>query len=262
MAAGKKVYLTALDRKTPLATEVAAKLHQYGLTVLGRYWPEQFDAPLYWLDLRDEFIKEQANIWLILLDETALDTPKSMYGLAQMAYTLNARLEGKVSVVLLAPAGFDALRLPTVLQAAPLLSLDGAWAAKIVATASLPAKAQSREYILDFYGNEKLGQWFEFQVLEGVLDGVIFGVEDGGDAKINFQAVGTSGALPERSTLEYPVEEMHLALGDVNYTAWGLRNKLEKGVSYFARVQGWPRSLIVMPYSDDEETNAWRIALA
>jgi hypothetical protein len=55
---------------------------------------------------------------------------------------------------------------------------------------------------------------------------------------------------------------MRLTLGDTDYVAWGLRNKVEKGNSYFARVKGWPRSLIVMPYSDNDESNAWRIVLA
>jgi hypothetical protein len=263
MAAAKKVYLTALDRKMEQAGEVAAKLHQYGLTVLGRYWPEQFEAPLYWLDLRDEIIKEQADVWLILLDEAALQSTRVLYGVSQMAYSLNARLQKKLSIMLLSPAALDADKLPTALQAVTALTLDGPWAAKVVARANMPPPtSQVGEYELDFHGNEKLGQWFEFRVADSSLDGVIFGVQEGDDAKINFQAVGASGMLPEKSTLEYAVEDMHLTLGDTNYIAWGLRNRLEKGSSYFARVQGWPRSLIVMPYSDDDESSAWRIVLA
>lgn len=261
MAVGKKVYLTALDRKAPLATEVAAKLHQYGLTVLGRYWPESFEAPLYWLELRDEFIKENADVWLILLDEAAPASPKAMYGLSQMAYSLDARLQGKLSVVLLTPADLDTSKLPSVLQAATPLTLASAWAAKIVAKANLPVKVRSSEYMLDFYGNEKLGQWFEFRLSNGELDGVIFGVRKDDDVKIDFQAVGASGGLPEKSTLEYPVHDMQLTLGDAEYVAWGLRNKLVQGSSYYARVQGWPRSLIVMPYSDQDDAAAWRIEL-
>jgi hypothetical protein len=81
------------------------------------------------------------------------------------------------------------------------------------------------------------------------------------DTKITQHAVGVCGSLPETSILEYPTEGIQAKLGDVEYTAWSVQNSIDPGLSYFVKVDGYPRSIIIGGHPDDDTVEVSRIDL-
>ena len=130
------------------------------------------------------------------------------------------------------------------------------WPAKVVARANLPAeKVVLADHRFNVLGNERLGQWFEVGPREQSWSGVVFGV-CGDGAKINFQAVGPAGSLPEKTTLEYAQQGLTLDVGGKTFTAWAVRNPLDAASSYYARVEGCPEAILLMPYAEGDEAEA------
>ena len=250
----KTVWMTALGHDQASASVVNSTLAGYGLACKGHFW---VDAPekMAWKEALVDLLKERADLWLILADAAEWAKPTVRYGLSLFAAALAAeRGSGFPIVVLDSRTG---LVLPDGLASATVLPLDlGTWPAKIVAKASMPAnKAPSTDYRLNILGNERLGQWFEIGPRETTWSGVVFGVS-GEKAKINFQAVGPAGNLPEKTTLEFAQEGLKLDVGDRAFVAWAVRNSLDAGTSYYARVEGCPEAILLMPYSEDDAAEA------
>ena len=117
------------------------------------------------------------------------------------------------------------------------------------------------DFRLDVLGDEKLGQWFEIGPATGAWSGVVFGVTGQG-VEINFQAVGPSGVLPEKTTLEFAQQGLQIKAGGRDFTAWAVRNEVADGASYFARVKGSPDAILFMPYADESDVPADIVWLA
>lgn len=149
--------------------------------------------------------------------------------------------------------------LSTPLRGSDCLSLtDASFGAKLVAQVHSPVKEIASEYRVDAYGNPQIGQWFEVGPSEKPWPGCMFGVEG---AKITFHAVGPKGRLPSQSTLNYPVKDMEVTLGDKKYVVWAVQNGLEDKDSYFLKVEGFPDSVIFGPYSSEEEAEVYAMQL-
>jgi hypothetical protein len=154
-------------------------------------------------------------------------------------------------------AAGSALVVPAALSRASVLPAAlAAWPAKVVAKASVPRHtAPATDYRLNILGNERLGQWFEIGPREQDWSGVVFGVS-GANAKINFQAVGPAGSLPEKTTLEFAQQGLRLEVGGSEFSAWAVRNRISAATSYYARVEGCPQAILLMPYAEDDDAEA------
>jgi hypothetical protein len=89
----------------------------------------------------------------------------------------------------------------------------------------------------------------------------MFGVAGEG-AEINFQAVGPSGKLPEKTVLEFAQEGMKLQVGATEYTAWAVRNQVDAASAYYVRVKGCPESILFMPYAEGSDAEATLLRLS
>ena len=250
----KTVWMTALGHDQASASVVNSTLAGYGLACKGHFW---VDAPekMAWKEALVDLLKERADLWLILADASEWAKPSIRYGLSLFATALVAERGPGFPIVILDPG--TGLELPDSLALATVLPLSaGTWPAKIVAKASLPSsKKILTDYRFNILGNERLGQWFEIGPREQVWSGVVFGVY-GEKAKINFQAVGPCGRLPEKTMLEFAQEGLKLDVGDRAFVAWAVRNSLDAGTSYYARVEGCPEAILLMPYSEDDAAEA------
>jgi hypothetical protein len=149
--------------------------------------------------------------------------------------------------------------LPTALKAALVLSpSDATYGAKLVARVHAPMKHALPEYRFDVYGNPHIGQWFEVGPREGLWRGAMLGVSG---AEISFHGVGLKGSLPSRSVLNYPMKGLKVNLGDKEYVAWAVQNELDARNSYFVKVDGCPGSILLGPYSSDQEAEVHVVTL-
>ena len=130
--------------------------------------------------------------------------------------------------------------------------------AKLVARVHKPAKPLSSEYHMDVYGNEQIGQWFEVRPAKSAWPGAMFGVAG---AEIAFHAVGPTGSLPSKTTLNYPMQGLKLEMGDKEYTAWAAQNELNAETSYFVKVAGFPESIVFGPFSTEEAADVFVVRL-
>jgi hypothetical protein len=174
-----------------------------------------------------------------------------------LALSASAHKESSLNILIL-QEGDDAVAaddLSTPLKGADVQLLsDSGIGAKIVAKIHKPQRPWQEEYFIDIHGNEHIGQWFEIRPTSGAWPGAMFGAADG---EIVFQAVGPAGGLPEKSVLNYPSQGLELSLGDTAYTAWAVQNEINPEVSYYAKVDGHPGSIIFGPFSAEDSADVY-----
>ena len=154
---------------------------------------------------------------------------------------------------------FDSDSLPGVLSTADIYQVSSsAYGVKLVASLHKTIAAVYPPYRLDVYGIPQIGQWFEVGPRDSSWKGVIFGCDE---PLITFHAVGPAGQLPEKTTLNYAQKGLKIALGDTEYDGWAVQNELDSETSYFVKVDGNPESIMFCPFTEDEETEAFTIAL-
>jgi hypothetical protein len=251
----KTVWITAFDKEKDAArvSALSQLLKRYGLATQGHFWVDEPEK-LAWRAGLDALNAARADVWLILTDPAALAKPSVRYGLSVFATSLREVRGAGFPVVLSGVADVDGM--PALLgQATVLTESNPAWPAKIVARANLAKAGEPQDYRFEVVGEEQLGQWFALGPRDGEWQGVVFGVHGGG-AKIDFQAVGPRGKLPEKTVLEYAQEGLTLAVGEREFTAWAVRNRLGPDDTYYARIKGTPESILFMPYTEDSEASA------
>lgn len=260
----KTVWVSALAGSEQGQARVAATtgvLKRYGLGAQGHFWNEANDK-LAWRQALAALLAAKADVWLILAGPAAMAKPAVRYGLSLMAAALRNARGANFPVLVLGDGQMPAEdALPPLLQPAAVLDgKAGAWPAKVVAKANMGSKAEAPDYRLDILGEERLGQWFEIGPRAGGWQGVVFGVAGAG-AEIDFQAVGPKGSLPDKTVLEFAQQGLRLEAGGREFSAWAVRNRLEEGTSYFARVKGSPEAILFMPYAEDDNADATLLAL-
>jgi hypothetical protein len=258
----KTIWITSLSNNAPRVQAFTAVLKRYGLDVKGHFWTDDAEK-VAWRVALDSLVEAKASVWLVLADEAEMTKPGVRYGLSLMAASLREGNGHGFPIVFMWPGKVPAPdSLPPLLESALHLEEAGAaWPAKIVAKANMPGKATAPDYRLNVSGDERLGQWFEIGPREGLWDGVMFGVAGEG-AEINFQAVGPSGKLPEKTVLEFAQEGMKLQVGETEYTAWAVRNQVDAASAYYVRVKGRPESVLFMPYAESSDAEATLLRLS
>jgi hypothetical protein len=256
----KTLWMTSLIRSEDTVKNLFSQMKTYGLDLKGHFWEDDLDK-IAWIGARDELIKPDVALWLILASQEELVTPSLRYGLSLLAITVQAKKGIGFPIVILHsegdPSAFDTL--PTPLKGVDFLSLaESSLGAKIVAKVHSPVKEIALEYRLDAYGNPQIGQWFEVGPQKEVWKGTMFGVSGG---EITFHGVGPKGSLPSHSTLNYPSQGLKLKLGEREYTAWAVKNEIDSGTSYFVQVKGYPESFVFSSFSTEEETDVYVVTV-
>lgn len=258
----KTIWISALSKNQPRVSAVSAVLKRYGLDAKGHFWIDETEKVSSRVAL-DGLLEARADVWLILADNAEMAKPTVRYGLSLLAAGLRAARGAGFPIVMLWDAA-PTVELPGLLQpVTTALEAESSWPAKIVAKANVPPKVAAPDYCFDVVGDERMGQWFAIGPRgEGkVWDGVMFGVAGEG-AEINFQAVGPSGALPEKTVLEFAQQGMTLQVGEREFTAWAVRNPVDAASSYYARVKGCPEAVLFMPYAEGADAEATVLRLS
>lgn len=256
---GKSAWITMLKKDEARARAIYQTVSEYGLGVEGHFWKDDMDA-MEWSGAVPEIAKPQTGLWVIVGD-TADFTDSVVRGLSLAALSVHAKKNGQVPVMILAgdPAAATA-KLPPLLSHAQVFTPDNpALGAKMTAKANLPLKTIGAEYRFNLYALPRIGLWVEAGPVSGEWQGVLFATAG---ASIDAMGIGPSGSLPERSTLEYPMRDMTLAMGEREYTAWAVRNTVSASESVFARIKGQPDAFLFGPFDPEaDDIDAYTLSL-
>ncbi len=255
----KKIWITSLSKDQARVQKTMSKLSAYALDANGHFWVDDLKK-MAWMESRVELTSEQIAVWMILSDDKELASATVRYGLAMLALSVQG-VRGHEFPIMLVHSGTlpQADDLPTPLKGVAILAEDNpVLAAKVVAQANMPPKKTTPGYSIDIYALPQLGQWFEIGPQDTPWEGAMFGVCG---AEIDAHGVGPSGKLPDKAVLEYPMQGLKLTLGEKEYSAWAVKNRLEAGLSYYVRFKGEPESVILGPMSEGDDAEVYVLQL-
>jgi hypothetical protein len=256
----KTIWVTSLGSSQEPVKQLMSQMKTYGLEVQGHFWKDDVKK-MAWMAAREDLLAKNVSMWGILGSYEELLVPDILYGLSLLAITVQAQRGLQFPIMILQTQGepISPEQLTTPLKGVDVMSAAGAGTgAKLVAKVHAPPKSRSVEYHLDLYGNEQIGQWFEVRPTGSSWPGAMFGVAG---AEIAFHAVGPTGSLPSKTTLNYPMQGLKLEMGDKEYTAWAAQNKLDAKTSYFVKVEGFPESIVFGPFSTEEAADVFVVRL-
>jgi hypothetical protein len=254
----KTVWLSSLGSSEETVKNLISQLRAYGLEVKGHFWEDDVKK-MAWAKPREELIKPDVALWIILAAPENLVNPSIRYGLSLLTLTVQAKrgLSFPIVILLLQGEPPSTETLPMPLKGVDFLSLtDPGMAAKLVTKIHTPVKETALEYRIDTYGNPQIGQWIEVGPMNLLWPGAMFGIAEG---EIIFHAVGPKGGLPSQTVLSYPLKGLKLNLGGKEYIAWAVQNEIDSETSYFVKIEGSPESFLFGPYSTQEEAEVYVI---
>jgi hypothetical protein len=256
----KTIWATSLVSSEETVKNLFTQMKTYGIDVKGHFWKDDLEK-MVWMGAREELIKPDVPLWIILASGENLQNPSLRYGLSLLTITVQAKKGLSFPILILLTEGEkpSAETLPTPIKGVEWLSLnDPGLSAKVVAAVHTPSKKIELDYRIDIYGNPQIGQWFEVGPRNTTWSGVMFGVDEG---EIAFHGVGPKGNLPSKSVLNYPSEGLKLTMGEKEYTAWAVQNEIDQETSYFVKVNGYPESIIFGPLSDKEDAEVYSMKI-
>jgi hypothetical protein len=257
----KKIWITALDapeNSGAAAQALMATVRAYGLETGGHFWADDLKT-LAWLGPLESLSERDTAVWVILGSRKNLEPASVRYGLGLLALSVQAKKGPGFPLLFLDTAeGLDAGALPVPLRGADIYSAAlPTLGAKLVAKANLPLKPFDPGYRVNIHASEHFGVWFEIGPSGDALwSGALLGTSGG---VIDFHGAGPAGSLPQKAVLEYPMQGIKLEMGDREYTAWAVQNKLDRGSSYFVRVRDNPGSIVFGPLEQGEQDGFFRI---
>lgn len=251
----KSVFITMLDKDEGLAKLLFQEMDRYGLAPGGHFWTDDLTG-LAWSAPIPELANDNCGCWVIVGQAARFKDKATLQGLSCLALAAQAA-HGHGFPILLSPSGgkLDAATLPTPLKGAEVVA--SGLGVKAVAKANARRQQEPQEYRLDMHPLPGLGFWLEVgpgrDPWRGAMLGACGAVPDA-------HGVGPAGAIPQNSTLHYPVRGMKLELGGAQYEAWGVQNELSMAESYYVRLSGTPESLVFGAFPDDDEVSVFTVS--
>lgn len=255
----KKVWITSLEHEEALVQEVMTMLKSYALEANGHFWMDDLKK-MAWLGPREELIKNDIALWIILSSDKEIASDSVRYGLSMLTLSVQAVRGHGFPIVILHDGNIPSIdTLPTPLRGAEIMAFDNpAVGAKLVAKANMPLKAIPTGYRLDIYAIPQFGQWFEIGPFDTSWKGVMFGVCG---AEIDAHGAGPAGKLPDKAVLEYPMKGLKLTVGGEEYVAWAVQNQLDSGSSYYVRIKGEPKAILFGPSAEGDDAEVYMLRL-
>lgn len=250
----KSVVLTLLEPNEGLMRLLGEELSRVGLDVRGHFYEGGTDAMGA---LMVELSREDCDLWLIAGELRSLNDPQIRRELSVLA--LGAQAErGKPLPVAISPAAQGLKAFAGSLSGAEIIT--GAAGARVVARIHKPMQAEVTPYQLHVRCLTGLGLWLEIGPMSARTEGPWQGAflaccgTDAKDAAVRPTAhgVGLVGRIPERSTLEYPVQGMQIEHDGATWEGWGVANTLTPDRSYFVKLSAVPAGVMFGPFPSDD----------
>jgi len=253
----KNVFITMLDNDEGLARLLFQETAKYGLEPSGHMWVDDLPG-MAWGGAIPELAKDACGCWIIAGQAGRFADKATRQGLSLLALAAQAA-HGHGFPILLSPSGgkVDAAGLPTPLKGAEIVA--SGLGVKAVAKANAPRGAAAPgEYRLNMHPLPGLGLWLELGPGSDPWSGAMLGAAG---AEPDAHGVGPAGAVPQTSTLHYPVRGMKLELGGTEFDAWGVRNDLTVAESYFVRLTAAPEALVFGAFPDADDPSVFTVYL-
>lgn len=255
----KSVWITILEKNEGLGRMIFEETAKYGLNPAGHFWEDDL-AKLAWAGAVPELAKEDCKVWLVVGQAASFEQPGIRQGLALLALAAQAA-HGHGFPILLSPSGGKVAveELPTPLRGAEVV--QSGLGVKAVARANAKPVELTQDYRLAVHPLPGLGLWFEVGPARDPWKGAFLGSLGEEAAVPDAHGVGLAGAIPQNSTLNYPVRGMKMDLGGRQATAWGVHNELSPAESYYVRVAGTPDGLVFGPFPDQDDAEVFTVSL-
>lgn len=253
----KTVWITMLEHNEGLARLLFQEMSRYGLEPGGHFWEDDL-THMTWSAPLEEMRKDTCGCWIIAGPANRLAETATRQGLSYLALAVQA-VHGPGFPILLSPSagGIDPATLPTPLRGAEVVSVG--LGPKAVAKAHAIRPKTPQEYRLCPHPLPGVGFWLEIGPGQDPWSGVFLGARP---AAPDAHGVGPAGAIPQTSTLHYPVRGMKLTRGDTEFEAWGVKNELTLADSYFVRLPSPPEALVFGPFPNEDTVDVFTVTLA
>lgn len=255
----KSVWISILDRDEGLGRLIFEELARYGLDPMGHFWEDNL-AQFAWAGAIPDLTQGRCGAWIIAGQTARFAEPATRQGLALLALAAQS-VHGNDFPILLSPSGgkLAADSLPTPLRSAEIV--PSGLGTKALVRASAKRSEWRPDYRLAVHPLPGLGLWFEVGPAHDPWQGAFFGCSGAAGTAPDAHGCGLAETIPSKSTLNYPVQNMKIALGTQEFLAWGVKNPLSPAESYFVRVTGTPEALIFGPFPDADDPEVFSIAL-
>ncbi len=256
----KKIWLTSLEKSEKDVQQILASINKYGLDGDGHFWEDDLEK-MAWSAPRKEILNKDIKMWIIFGTAESLTSPTVLYGLSLLTLSVQSTRGLNFPIVILqgGTTEINLEKLPAHFSGCMVHQVaKSTWGAKLVATLHKASPLLLPPYRFDIYGIPQVGQWFEVGPREGTWNGTIFGTSGEG---ISMHAVGPSGQLPEKCTLNYPQKGLKINLAEKEIDGWAVQNNIDEKSSYYIRVDSHPETIMFCPYSQEDETEAYIIDL-
>ncbi len=254
----KKVWITSLSKDKDTITRLLKLTKKYGLVPNGHFWVDDIKKMAWQAPLENLMARETA-LWIISGSKKDLESESVRYGLSLLCLAMqNKKGIGFPVIFLYSGDAIDEGALPTPLKGCDIISVDNkALGAKITAKANTPVKKIANEYRIDIHANQGYGIWFEFGPAKGkVWNGVLAATLK---SEITAHGVGESGSLPLKTVLEYQMQGIKLKMGEDEYTAWAVKNKISDDQSYYVRFSDIPGTILFGEFSDTDDESDFHV---
>lgn len=255
----KNAWITILEKNEGLGRMIFEETAKYGLTPSGHFWEDDL-AKLAWAGAVQELTSANCAVWLIVGQASSFALKTVRQGLSLLALSAQAA-HGHGFPILISPSGgrIETGELPTPLRSAEIVSAG--LGVKAVARANAKRQEIPLEYRLNVHPLPGLGLWLELGPSRDPWIGAFMGCAGSEKCAPDAHGVGLAGAIPQNSTLNYPVRGLQMELGGREFTAWGVHNELSPAESYYARVSDTPEALVFGPFPDRNEAEVFTVTL-
>jgi hypothetical protein len=125
------------------------------------------------------------------------------------------------------------------------------FAAKLAAARVKPRPPLTRPFHVAAHVDPLIGQWLEVgpavdEAWAGFMAGVV-------DAEVTAFGVAPRGALPQKSTLHYPLSDIKGDWGEYAFSACAAKNEIGVDNACYMRVEGCPRIVFITAYPEEED---------
>ncbi|WP_321493571.1 hypothetical protein [uncultured Desulfobacter sp.] len=250
----KRVWVTSMSKDQDITAATLQLCKKYGLAPNGHFWVDELEK-MAWQAPLDNLLAKETALWVICTGKKDLEKESVRYGLSLLCLSMqHARGIGFPIVFVTSDDTLAPDDMPTVFRGGEILAVNNkSLGAKLTARANTPVKAVPADYRLNIHANPGYGIWFEAGPAQGkTWNGVLAG---GHKCSVNAHGVGPKGMLPLKTTLEYQMQGLKLALGDDEYTAWAVKNTIDEETSYFFRFEGIPGAILFGELPDGEQAD-------
>lgn len=259
----KRVWVTwmATGEGAPGPEEACRAISGVGLDTSGSPWVDDLEKHA-WAELAQQIAlgDERPDLWVVAARREDLQDPGRRFALSLCA-AMARGMRGEPLSCALVGLDFEPKQeeLPTLLRSWKLIEAKARWHAKLAILANKKPKPSAEPYRVSAMAMPYMGQWLEVGPREGSWEGAMLGVT--GEGKIENHAVGKRSELPEKTTLNYPLEGIECEVGGDDYTAFAVQNPLAAEDAYFVKISGTPHKLLFGTHPGSEQNDVWVVSL-